>query len=77
MSHNTGCDLSALVFSTLAGIITLSAGELYLLFYLLHSFRQSQQDAIQVLWSFLASLVNELLGIRDTYNLVWVCKGIE
>lgn len=30
-----------------------------------------------VSWSLLASLENELWGIWDTYNLVWVSKGIE
>lgn len=65
-------------FSALPGIITLSSGELYLFFYLLHSFRKCQvRLTIQVLWPLLDSLERKLLGIRGTYNLVWVWKGIE
>ena len=67
-----------LVFSAWAEIITLSIGELYLLFSLLHYLRPSQiRNTIQVLWPLPASLVNELLDIWGTCNLVWVWKGIE
>lgn len=65
-------------FSALVRIITLPAGELYLLFYLFHSFRPKQiRHTIQVLWPLLASLVNELLGIRGIYNLVWVWRTLN
>ena len=67
-----------LVFSALAEIVTLHVGELNLLFHLLHSLRPSQRRyTIKVLWPLLVSLANKLLGIRGTYNLVWVWKGIE
>lgn len=67
--HGTGYD-----FHT--KIITLPEGELCLLSYLPHSLSKARL-IIQVLWPLLASLVNELLGIRGTYNLVWIWKGIS
>lgn len=76
-SHDTACDFSTLVFSALAGIITLSVGELCLLFIFSIPLEKAKEDTIQVLWPLLASLANELLGIRGTCNLVWFWKDIE
>lgn len=76
--HDIGLISPHLVFSALAEIITLHVGELNLLFHLLHSLRPSQRGyTIHELWPLLLSLENKLLGIRGTYNLVWVWKGIE
>lgn len=71
-------DVPTLDFSALVRIITLPAKELYLLFYIFHSFRSIQiRHTIQVLWPLLASLVNELLDIHGIYNLVWVWRTLN